>query len=360
MTKDKGIFIKNIYYMLAYAFRILRQKNYDEIAAEEFDDIQDLFAVILAKGVSQQLKQGLHKEYITKNEDLSVMRGKLDIYGTIKNQIQRKKSLSCEYDELSVNNIFNQILKTTMTILIRDSGVKKSHKADLKKIILFFHDIDIIEPSRIRWSSLMYQRNNKNYEMLINICYFVLDGMLQTTDKGKYKMMTFSDEHMHRLYEKFVFEYFKRHHSYLSEVRAAQVKWNLATDTEESMIRFLPAMQTDIFLRYKEKVLIIDTKYYGNSMQKQYDKVTIHSGNMYQIFTYVINQDVDNNGRVSGMLLYAKTEEAITPDCRFVIGGNKISVKTVDFNKEFKLIAAQLDKIAEDYFGKKRIEDSII
>lgn len=73
MTKDKGIFIKNIYYMLAYAFRILRQKNYDEIAAEEFDDIQDLFAVILAKGVSQQLKQGLHKEYITKNEDLSVM-----------------------------------------------------------------------------------------------------------------------------------------------------------------------------------------------------------------------------------------------------------------------------------------------
>lgn len=345
---------------VAYAFRILRQKNYDEIAAEEFDDIQDLFAVILAKGVSQQLKQGLHKEYITKNEGLSVMRGKLDIYGTIKNQIQRKKSLSCEYDELSVNNIFNQILKTTMTILIRDSGVKKSHKADLKKIILFFHDIDIIEPSRIRWSSLMYQRNNKNYEMLINICYFVLDGMLQTTDKGNYKMMTFSDEHMHRLYEKFVLEYFKRHHSYLSEVRAAQVKWNLATDTEESMIRFLPAMQTDIFLRYKEKVLIIDTKYYGNSMQKQYDKVTIHSGNMYQIFTYVKNQDVENNGRVSGMLLYAKTEEAITPDCSFVIGGNKISVKTVDLNKEFKLIAAQLDKIAEDYFGKKRIEDSII
>ena len=74
MTKDKGIFIKNIYYMLAYAFRILRQKNYDEIAAEEFDDIQDLFAVILAKGVSQQLKQGLHKEYITKNICIDFMK----------------------------------------------------------------------------------------------------------------------------------------------------------------------------------------------------------------------------------------------------------------------------------------------
>ena len=52
------------------------------------------------------------------------------------------------------------------------------------------------------------------------------------------------------------------------------------------------------------------------------------------------------------MLLYAKTEEAITPDCSFVMSGNKICVKTLDLNKEFKLLAAQLDKIAEEYFQK--------
>ena len=102
-------------------------------------------------------------------------------------------------------------------------------------------------------------------------------------------------------------------------------------------------MQTDIFLRYKEQILIIDTKYYGHTMQMQYDKETLHSGNMYQIFAYVKNQDVKNTGNVSGMLLYAKTEEAITPDCSFVMSGNKICVKTLDLNKEFKLIAAQLD-----------------
>ena len=351
MTNDKGIFIKNIYYMLAYAFQVLRQENYDDVAAEEFDDIQDLFAAILARGISQQLKQGLHREYMTTREDIPLMRGKLDIYGTIRNQIQRKKILSCEYDELSVNNIFNQILKTTLSILIRDSGVQQSHKADLKKVILFFNEVDAVEPSSIRWDKLMYRYNNKNYEMLMNVCYFVLDGMLQTTDKGDYKLVSFSDEHMHKLYEKFVLEYFKRHHSYLSEARAAQVKWNLAADTDESLIRFLPIMQTDIFLRYKEQVLIIDTKYYSHTMQMQYDKATLHSGNMYQIFTYVKNQDTANTGNVSGMLLYAKTEEAITPDCSFVMGGNKISVKTLDLNKEFKLITAQLDKIVEDRFG---------
>lgn len=56
MTKDKSIFIKNIYYMLSYAFQALRQSNYEEIASEKFDYTQDLFAAILSKGVAQQLK----------------------------------------------------------------------------------------------------------------------------------------------------------------------------------------------------------------------------------------------------------------------------------------------------------------
>ena len=54
MTEDKGILIHNIYYMLAYAFQELRQNNYAEIEGEKFDDIYDLFAEILAKGIAYQ------------------------------------------------------------------------------------------------------------------------------------------------------------------------------------------------------------------------------------------------------------------------------------------------------------------
>jgi 5-methylcytosine-specific restriction enzyme subunit McrC len=55
MTDDKGILIQNIYYMLAYAFQELKQNNYEDIAGEDFDNIHDLFAEILAKGISYQL-----------------------------------------------------------------------------------------------------------------------------------------------------------------------------------------------------------------------------------------------------------------------------------------------------------------
>lgn len=351
MTKDKSIFIKNIYYMLSYAFQVLKQSNYEAVAAEKFENAQDLFAAILAKGVAQQLKRGLYREYITKNETLSVMRGKLDMPETLRIRMQRKQRLACEFDELSENNRFNQILKTTMHYLLRDDGVKPDRKAALKKILVFFDGIDLLEPSGIQWSRLRYQRNNKNYELLMNICYFVLDGMLQTTEKGGYKMAAFSDDHMSRLYEKFILEYYRQNHGYLTEVKAGQVKWNIDGDANTSMIRFLPVMQTDIMLRLKERILIIDAKYYGKTLQKQFDKYTLHSGNVYQIFTYVKNQDKDNTGSVAGVLLYAKTDEAITPDCMFNMGGNQIGAKTLDLNVDFAVIAAQLDKLAEDFFG---------
>ena len=355
MIKDKSIYIKNIYYMLSYAFQILKQSNYDEVASEKFDNAQDLFAAILSKGIGQQLKQGLYREYVTKNENLSVMRGKLDMPNTIRNRIQRKQKLACEFDELSENNLFNQILKTAIRYLLSNDGVDGERKIALKKVLVFFDEIELLEPSEIAWSRLHYQRNNKNYELLMNVCYFVLDGMLQTTEKGEYKMTSFSDEHMARLYEKFILEYYSQHHTYLSEVKAGQVKWDLVGDNSESMIRFLPIMQTDIMLRLNEKILIIDAKYYGRTLQKQFDKYTLHSNNVYQIFTYVKNQDKNNTWDVAGILLYVKTDEDITPDVMFNMGGNQIGAKTLDLNKEFSLIVAQLDKIAEDYFGKQAI-----
>ena len=351
MIKNKSIFIKNIYYMLAYAFRVLQQSNYDEVSSEEFDEIQDLFAAILAKGAAQQLKHGLHREYITKRETLAVMRGKLDISETIRARIQSQQRLGCEFDELSENNLFNQILKTTIHYLRRDDGVTAERKRALRNILPFFSEIELLDPSGIPWSRLHYQRNNKNYELLINICYYVLGDMLQTTEKGEYKMAAFSDKNMASLYERFILEYYRQHHAYLDEIKAGQVTWNLTGDTSEAMTRFLPRMQTDVMLRMGKKTLIIDAKYYSRTLQQNYDKHTLHSANLYQIYAYVKNHDKDNSGRVAGLLLYAMTDEALTPDVMYKLGGNPIGAKTLDLSVDFKAIAAQLDKIAADFFN---------
>jgi 5-methylcytosine-specific restriction enzyme subunit McrC len=70
MIKDKSIFIKNIYWMLAYAFTVLQHREYEYVAKEEFVNIHSLFAAILAGGISRQLKQGLYREYVNHKENV--------------------------------------------------------------------------------------------------------------------------------------------------------------------------------------------------------------------------------------------------------------------------------------------------
>lgn len=345
MTSDKGILIKNIYYMLAYAFQELRQNNYADIAGEDFDEIYDLFAEILTRGISFQLKQGLHREYIKREESLNTVKGKININKTISLRTRNSNLVACDYDELSENNIYNRIIVTTVDILLKHSNVKKKTKSSLKRLMLFFSNVQPVEIKTIHWNTLRFDRNNRNYRMLLYICYFILDGLLMTTEDGQYKMREFSDEHMNRLFEKFVLEYYKKKHPKLN-ARASQVEWNI--DKELSTESILPIMQTDIMLTIGERTLIIDTKYYGRTLQSQFEKKSIHNGNLYQIHTYVTEYDKDGTGYVDGMLLYAKTQESITPDGQMKLAkGNTIFFKTLDLNQDFKKIENSLNSLID-------------
>ena len=349
MTNDKGILIKNIYYMLTYAFQILRQSNYDDVAAEDFDNIHDMFAAILGKGVAQQLKHGLYREYVNNSDNLTTLRGKLDVPGTVKNKLQHKQKLFCDYDELSENNLMNQVIKTTMMLLLKQRNVKSENKSVLKKDMLFFDSVDYVEPAMIKWDRIRYQRNNQSYRMLLNICRLVIDGLLLSTEEGTIKMATFlDDQRMSHLYEKFILEYFRYHHP---ELRANpdQVQWNLDDDND----MWLPNMITDITLKSRDgRVLILDAKYYGQQMQSNFDVQTYRNANLYQIFTYVKNWDKEQTGKVSGMLLYAKTDEEFQPANQFSMGGNKIAVGSLNLNLPFAEIAGQLEKIVQNYFAE--------
>ena len=145
--------------MLSYAFTTLNQGGYEDVATEEFENMHNLFAAILAKGIGRQLKQGLYREYLNRKEDVAVVRGKIDMPGTIQNRLDRKRVLTCEYDELSENNLLNQILKTTVMLLLRHTIVNQEYKSDLKKEMLFFSNVDTIDPTTIRWSAIRFQRN---------------------------------------------------------------------------------------------------------------------------------------------------------------------------------------------------------
>ena len=342
--------IRNIYYMLAYAFRLLNAQKSHLVDTEEFDNMADLCAAMLIHGVSSQIKQGLGKGYVPQTEALSSIRGKIDISASIKSLTMMHQKLVCSYDEFSENTYMNQIVKSTLMLLIRND-IKKDLKVNIRKLLVYFDNVNLIDLHSINWN-LHYDRNNQTYRLLISVCYLVVKELLLTESDGSVKLAKFlDDQHMHRLFERFVFEYYRQEYSVREnrlKVSHPQIQWQLDNDKND----FLPVMQTDVMLESQntKKILIIDAKYYANSMQTYYEKKAIRSGHLYQIYTYVKNKQaaMDTDCEVSGLLLYAKINDDDLC-CDYSMGGNRIGVRTLDLDIDFKEIKNQLDKIVTEH-----------
>ena len=343
---SNSILIKNIYYMLTYAFQVLNQESYKSISVEFFKNTAEMFTAILCKGIESQLKRYLNRDYIIKTEALSSLRGNIRVTESINQMSFLNKKLVCSFDEFSNDSYMNKILKSTMHLLLK-ADISIEQKKSLKSLLPYFAEIRKIDIYRINWK-FHFNQNNQTYRMLMGICYLTIKGLLQTQDNGKIKLMDFIDEQrLCRLYEKFILGYYQKHFSHLNP-RTNYIEWDAQGETE-----YLPAMKTDITLEDKsqKKVLIIDTKYYGRTMQNQFGKNSYHSGNIYQIHSYVNNKKATYVGKVSGLLLYAKTDEEVTPNQKFTISGNQFAVQTLDLNVDFSDIEKQLNDIVKYFFN---------
>lgn len=349
MTNSKGIVIKNMYYMLAYAFEPLQQEGYKDLAKEHFENIHTLFAAILSMGIRRQIKQGLYRSYVGQRETGTCLRGKIIMGETMGSYAARKRLLTYDQDIFSENNLLNQIVKTTVQLLLRLGDVESAYKEKLKKEMLFFGGVDTISLQAIPWSALSFHRNNQTYAMLLQICHLLIDGMLLTTEKGEYHLASFlQPKYMNHLYEKFLLGYFKKECPQV-KAKASEIQWQVDDGNKTD----LPEMKTDVTLSDDHRMLIIDAKFYEKNMQSHYGVYKAHSSHLYQIFAYVKNMEAslkDTPKEVSGMLLYAATEEERQPDGCYQIMGNQITVRTLDLHQDFQKIKESLDGIVETHF----------
>ena len=231
--------IQNVYYMLSYAFHNLNKDGIKKYSSEKFEYIDDLFTVILAKGIATQVKRGLGKEYVYYTDELVSPRGRINISETLKMRVGKRNSVCCDLDELVENTYMNQILKSVSLLLLRSKDVARVNKKQLKKVLLYFSNIDVINCRDIEWNRLKYDRNNVSYKMLMNICYLVVKGMIMSEKDGELKVSRYiNDQQMHVLYEKFILAYYKKHFPQF-KVTQSHIPWN----TDDGMIELLPRMR---------------------------------------------------------------------------------------------------------------------
>ncbi len=344
---NHSIVIRNVSVMMAYAFQTIRHSIIREVSAEDFDHLHDLLAEILAQGVGAQVKRGLHRDYIPRAEELSTVRGQIKVAQTLNAHSLTRGRLVCEFDEYDINTPHNQAVKSAMRLLIRNGTMKDERRLRLQKLLPFLVEVDDIAPNLIRWETLIYHRTNAEYRLLLGTCELIIRGLLPTDMHGSDALSDWlSDEEMSRLYERFLLEYYRFHHPELNP-GAPYVSWDfdpaLSTGTEQ-----LPAMKTDLTLRQGSKTLIIDAKYYGDTLQTgRWGKKTVHSSNLYQILSYIKNADNQQDGSVSGLLLYAATRAPGQPSLDIVVQGNRIGAQALDLSRPWAEINNALEGIID-------------
>jgi 5-methylcytosine-specific restriction enzyme subunit McrC len=344
MSEIPKIPIKNIYYMLCYAWNVLDQSERTDVGIEKFDNIYDLLARIYINGTNSLIKQGLNRYYKVEREAVSTLKGKLNMADSIKHQTFSKGRLVCEYDNFSENIILNQIVKKTIQILSNSPYLNEELRQKLLKQRLYFKGLEDIHFSQSLFSSLRYDRNNYQYRLLMNISELIYMGLITTEENNHISFLDFvRDKQMAKLYEKFVLNFYRHHlDGEVFNIHSPKIKWDLDEDVTKQDLSLLPEMRTDIVVENKVKhtQLIIDTKYYVKTLVSSNwtDAEKVRTGHLYQILAYVNNSNFI--GRVEGILLYPTIDEEV--NARFPIGGNNIWIRTLDLDAEWETVKESL------------------
>lgn len=229
--------IQNIYYLLCYAWNKLEEGSIVDIKGIETNQLYDLFAKVLINGTSRLLKMGMDRGYVSQNEILPGIKGRIDFNESLKKQLFKNALACCEFDELSHDILHNQILKSTIRKLALVENLDSSLKYELLSLYKRFSNIEDIGLENKLFRRVQINRNNSFYGFIIKICELVNDNLLPSEEKGQSKFRDFvrEERQMSALFEEFVRNFFKIEQS-TYKVYREDIFWNI-TAGDRSFLR---------------------------------------------------------------------------------------------------------------------------
>lgn len=336
--------IKNIYYLLCYAWNRLDEGKRVFISTSDYTESIHLFARVLINGCNHLFKKGLDRNYLELSEEYPGIKGKIDFSSSLNKNLFKKGWAVCETDELEYNILSNQLIKATLKRITKIKDIEKNIKNEILNCYFKMPGVEDIEIQVSAFSRVHIHRNNSNYDFLLRICKIVIENTVLDEKDGRYHFKEFlgTEKAMAFLYEDFIRNFYKKEQKTFT-VRREDIQWCTNVLNPDN-ISYLPKMQTDISLESTTRKIIIETKYYQNTLSNNYDGVKIHAHNLYQLYSYLRNIEVKKdhslNPTCEGILLYPTV--GVTLNESYNMGGHIVSIKTIDLSKEWRSIHQDL------------------
>lgn len=346
--------IQNIYFLLCYAWGRFDEGDMKDVSATDCQSVADLLASVLCRGVNRLLKKGIDQGYVEQDEILNTVRGRVEIGYTVRHCLHQRGLVLCRFDELERNVLHNQIIKSTLHLLLRLEGLDKNIKHDVWGLYRRLSDIGEVDLSPVLFRRITIHRNNGDYRFLLHICEMIVTYALPADKSGNYRFRDFlrDEKRMRYIFQQFVLNFFSKElarKQIRCSVKAERLDWSakaIAPDRVDDL-EYLPDMLTDVSLRFQDKTVIIDAKYYSDVLESRYGgKPKVRAAHLYQISAY-LNSKSHVNEKTEGILLYPASNVDIPEDIAWNIRGNIVRVRMLDLGRRWQDIHENLLGIVE-------------
>lgn len=336
--------IKNLYYMLCYSWKQLKQGELIDVSKVPTTELVDLFALVLCDGIQHIARRGLDQGYEVHEEEIAGIRGRLNVLRSARRLLPIHGRAACAFDELTVNTLPNQILKSTLRNLGRVVNLNGVLRKRVHTLHRDLNGIDELPISNGSFRKIQLHSNNRFYRFLMNVCELIHSSWVPNQEAGTLRFRDFvrDERTMAIVFQNFLFNFIRTEISGWA-VGREYISWRAehsANANVNSDLTLLPRMETDISLSRGARHVIIEAKYYQETLAARFGVEKFHSGNIYQLMSYLTNAIRPDGAVLEGMLIYPKVSRVIRE--RYLIQGFGVTVATVDLNQDWQDIKKEI------------------
>ncbi len=246
--------IHSIWKMIDWVGELSNLKIFTPLTdCNSIEDLCDLFARLLAKNILHRSKKGLFSTYISENNRLNLVRGRIDWNDAARSPWDTR--LPCHYDRQTTDITDNQILLWTLYQLGRTQQLfQLETQTLLRSAYRALNGSISLQPFVAKdCRDRHYHRLNKDYQIMHNLCAFFLENLHPGYQDGNYKALPFL-LNMAVLYEKFVYSWLKKNLPVSYDIKA-QENYSLSK-TINYKIDLVLYDRTN-----QKNIAVLDTKY---------------------------------------------------------------------------------------------------
>ena len=328
---------QNLLYMLSLTRKIVGEERDLAAIGKQKMPLLDQLIALFAEKTLKELKRGINHTYVTREENLYRLKGKLLVgQHAVKNAVHQER-VYCRYDDFISDTPLNRILKSACRKLLSVSSSTTAQKK-LREIVFLLDEVQDLEIADHHFSDIHYNRNTERFKPLISFSMLVIKGMSPIWTKGKEVSFSLLFP-MEQLFEEFIARYIYRYAEDFDLLRenihiqaVGRREWLLKRE-HDSRDKF--RLKPDLIIDNKQGNLrlILDTKWKHLKSDEEDSTNGVSQADIYQLYAYAHRYKCPEN------ILLFPSVDGVTAKSYTIIEGycsDKIRVEFIKLDRNLR------------------------